>query len=186
MLFRVDDVSINTDTDYLHELVAVVRGRLPKAEFLFAVSPLVHDLSWCVGSDRQRTFPRVLSAVSDHRRFFEVQHAGVPDVYGPGRLPTLASHGLFHVDHRLLGREAQEMSIVGSCSLVASKIFVPPFNKWNKDTESVCAEHGIELVKFEDGWRHVNYNKFDPAHDKWYLHTHDVDSARLGAWLGET
>ncbi len=96
---------------------------------------------------------------------------------------VIASHGLIHVDHRLMGREAQELSIVASCSLVGAKIFVPPFNKWNRDTASVCDEHGIELVKFEDGWRHVRFNAFDPSHDKYYLHTHDTTATWLREWM---
>jgi hypothetical protein len=133
--------------------------------------------------ERERAFPRKLSAMSDHRNFFKVQKLGLPlgQVTGVVRL---ASHGLVHADHRLMGREAQELSIVTSCSLVDTRVFVPPFNKWNKDTESVCAEHGIELVKFEDGWRHVNYNKFDPTHERYYCHTHDVTAESLAKWFG--
>ena len=85
----------------------------------------------------------------------------------------MASHGLIHVDHRLMTKEAQELSILTSASLVKANVFIPPFNKWNKDTESICDEHGIELIKFEDGWLCMEYNSYDDNHDKWYLHARE-------------
>lgn len=184
MIFRIDDVSVNTDRGGLYALIDTVRRHVPGVKILLAVSPLVHDVSHEPSPDNERPFPKILLAMSDHRKMFSVQRCGIPgDLTCIGE-DAIASHGLVHVDHRLMGREAQELSIVTSCSLVESSIFVPPFNKWNKDTESVCAEHGIELVKFEDGWKHVNYNVFDPGHLKWYMHTHDTDAKRLGAWFG--
>jgi CheY-like chemotaxis protein len=29
----------------------------------------------------------------------------------------------------------------------------------NKDTEEICINSNIELIKFEDGWKHILYNK---------------------------
>lgn len=183
MIFRIDDVSVNTNPDNLRGIVGVIQERLPEAKFLLAVSPMVHDVSEEPSADRERAFPRLLSAMSDHRLLFKVARGGVPEYVREMGLP-LASHGLVHVDHRLLGREAQELSIVASCSIVGTTTFVPPFNHWNRDTESVCAEHSIELVKFETGWRHVCFNRFDRSvPGKYYLHTHDTDSNWLRVWL---
>lgn len=200
--FRVDDVSLNTDLARLQAIVRAVRERLPRARFLFTISPLVHDLSSEPEAERGRIFPKILNAHSDHRVFFRVDRAGIPDITtecnqamffaeDPEKYPlfhkidgiTYASHGLLHVDHRLLDRGQQEMSILISCSLAKSKVFVPPFNKWNRDTEEICREHGIELVKWEDGWRHAGHNGFDPSHDRYYLHEHDTDATRIGAWI---
>jgi len=88
-----------------------------------------------------------------------------------------------HVDHRLLKKEAQELSILVSCSLSKSKIFVPPFNKWNKDTDEICEEHGIELVKFEDGWLCMEYNNFDVNHDLWYVHSREFTVESFKKWI---
>ena len=185
MIFRIDDVSANTNTAHLQAIVTTICARVPDASIVLAISPLVHDVSGEPEADRERAFPRLLSAMSDHRNLYRVRRCGWPEkltIHGSATL-SLASHGLVHVDHRLLGREAQELSIVASCSLVGAQIFCPPFNHWNRDTESVCAEHGIELIKFEDGWRHVRFNKFDPKHERYYLHTHDTAAEWLAGWF---
>lgn len=186
MIFRIDDVSVNTDLVKLKKIVSTVRKVVPDAAFLFAISPMVHDVSEERAGDFERAFPRVLSAISDHRVMFKVSRLGVPDLAGITTSNwSVASHGLVHVDHRLMGREAQELSIVTSCALVGTFSFVPPFNKYNKDTISVCDEHNISLVRFEDGWEHVLYNDFNNRdYDaKYYMHTHDVDVAFLKSWL---
>jgi D-lyxose ketol-isomerase len=75
------------------------------------------------------------------------------------------------------------MSILVSASLVKAKIFIPPFNKWNKDTEDICRDSAIELVKFEDGWKCAEYNKFDPSQILWYLHHREFTSETFKRWL---
>ena len=95
----------------------------------------------------------------------------------------MASHGLVHVDHRLLDKSSQEMSILISSSLVNANIFIPPFNKWNKLTEEVCIENGIELIKFEDGWLCMEYNSYDDSHDKWYLHAREFTFDNFKKWF---
>lgn len=187
-VFRIDDVSLNTDPLGLRDIVEAILVALPSATILLAVSPLVHDLGAEPVNERGRIFPKILNAMSDPRVFYRVDQAGVPFVVRAREktLPPkvqLASHGLLHFDHRLFSRDVQELSILVSCSLVKSRVFVPPFNKYNRDTESVCAEHGIELVKWEDGWRHVGYNSFDLTHGKWYLHAHDATAERVIKWL---
>ena len=185
--FRVDDVSANTEHDSLSAIIAVIRECVPDAEIMLAVSPLVMSLLGEPVRDQERAFPRILSAMSDHRLFYGVQIANQRP-YMPVDTTGIVfvSHGLVHVDHRLLGREAQELSIVASCSLVGTRIFCPPFNKHNHDTASVCAEHGVELIRFEDGWRHVRFNAFDPKNcQKYYCHTHDMDAAWLKEWFAK-
>jgi hypothetical protein len=66
------------------------------------------------------------------------------------------------------------MSILTGSSLSESHIFVPPFNKWNKDTEEICEENKIWLVKFEHGWRCLEYEPFDEKHELWYLHAREL------------
>lgn len=83
----------------------------------------------------------------------------------------LVSHGLFHVDHADLQYDAQEMSIVSSCNLLGCDVFIPPFNRFNQTTESVCKHHLINLVKsYEEGWRSLEYEEFDLNHNLWYFH----------------
>jgi|SRR5688572_17727674 len=160
--FRFDDVCINANIGHINAIASFMLERVPDAQILFGISPLVHDHCG------ERVFPEVLNAYSDFRKFFAVSRAGIPSNLHPQAV--LAGHGLFHLDHRLIGYEAQEMSILASCALVGAKRFIPPFNKYNKFTEEICKDNGIELVRFEEGWKSAEFNKFDKYHDKWYLH----------------
>lgn len=178
--FRFDDVSVNTDqgkifkmTQLLYELFGV------QCEVIYAVSLAVHDRNGAEGLAAERVFPSILHTESDYRCFYRVKRVGLPLLadFGPNevRKPVIASHGLVHVDHRLLSRTAQELSIVMSCSILNSRTFVPPFHKWNEKTERVCRENDIHLTKYDEGWKHLLYHKFDISHERYYLHTHDFD-----------
>ena len=156
--------------------------KFPDCVVLYGVSPLVHDMSYEKNDvEKQRIFPRILNALSDYKNFYKVDMAGLPEFHPKA---TLAAHGLIHVDHRLLPKSVQEISILISASLVKSKIFIPPFNKWNKDTEEICDEHGIELVKFEDGWLSMEHNNFSDIHNKWYLHAREFEYDDFVKWFG--
>lgn len=177
MIVRFDDICVNTDLDNAEQLAGFCREM--GAEVMWCISPLVHDIP--VTESPERVFPGMLKAFSDFRRFYKATRLGVPPVpKGVSR----ASHGLIHVDHRLLDYAAQEMSIVVSCNLVGSRVFVPPFNKWDEGTEEVCDEHGIRLVKFEDGWRSCEHNQRSPHQRLWYLHSRRWDLVRFRAWWG--
>jgi hypothetical protein len=177
IVFRIDDISINTSELRLRSQISMLLDRFEESSILLGVSPLVFDMSAGNPLQTERIFPKILNAYSDHRLFYQVQKLGIPefvdDLSRDNRI-TIASHGLLHVDHRLMDKGAQEVSILTSCSLAGSRVFIPPFNKWNEDTEAICSEAGIELIKFEDGWRHLGYNKIDSELTrKYYYHTHD-------------
>lgn len=179
MLVRFDDICINTDLDAAGAMAkhALDAGH----EVMWCVSPLVHDLSEAEGEARQRVFPAIFKAMSDQRCFYGVDRLGLPAI--PDSRIQLASHGLLHMDHRLLGREAQEMSILTSCKLVGTQTFVPPFNKWNCTTENVCRENKVALVKFEDGWRSMEHNRPGRETGKWYLHSRAFTVEQFKAWV---
>ncbi len=176
MIFRFDDYSTNTDHNKISEMVLFVMSKFPEAKIVLGVSTITHN------NCGERIFPSILNAYSDYRKFYEVDKADSLEP-GPSR-SIIASHGLIHVDHRHLSRQTQEMSILVSCSLCKSKIFIPPFNKWNEDTESICEEHGIELIKYEDGWKSAEHNAFDPSHLLWYLHPYAWTVEKFKEWLG--
>ena len=178
--FRFDDICINADMSKANYMAKLLREKFPTCEILFCISPLVHDMSDTTGVTSERIFPKILNAHSDFREFYKTDLCGLPEI-----IPEVsrASHGLVHVDHRLLIKEAQELSILSSCSLSKSKIFVPPFNKWNKYTDEICEEHGIELVKFEDGWLCMEYNNFDVNHDLWYVHSREFTVESFKKWI---
>lgn len=169
IIFRCDDVSINTDICKLQFIEEIILKYLPKASFLFGISIMVHDMSIENGIIKERIFPKILNAFSDFRVFYKVNKLGMPSLYKTQA--KFASHGLVHVDHRLLTKQCQELSILTSCSIVKTNIFIPPFNKWNNETENICKENDIELIKFENGWKHFNHNSC--LSEKTYFHTHD-------------
>lgn len=163
--FRIDDVSINTNPIRLSEMVGMLRSAHPGCRVMMAVSPCVFK------SNDERVFPSMLHREPDFRMFYKSNALGVPYEM-VAMADVVAAHGMAHVDHRLLERSAQEMSIVMSCSLVGSRIFVPPFHKYDVDTIAVCEEFGIELARLHDGMSHLKFNKVG-ACDYYYFHTHD-------------
>ncbi len=169
IIFRCDDVSINTDINKLQKIENIILNYIPDADFIFGISLIVNDMSEQTGLGKERIFPKIFNAFSDYKIFYKANKIGIPKLYKTKA--KLASHGLIHVDHRLLTKESQEFSILVSCSIVQTNIFIPPFNKWDKNTENICAEHKIELIKFEDEWKHFSYNK--NISSKMYFHTHD-------------
>ena len=181
MTFRFDDVCINADMGLINKMTDFIFNKFQDCDILWGISPLVHDMSFENDSKQsQRIFPKILNAYSDHRKFYAVDKAGLPEIHPRAKM---ASHGLIHVDHRLLNKEAQEMSILVSSSLAKANIFIPPFNKWNSDTESICNDNNIELIKFEDGWLCMEYNKFNSGHKKWYLHAREFSFNQFIEWF---
>lgn len=176
--FRFDDVCLNADSIHTNNIARLLRNKFPDCCIIYAVSPLV------VESTCQRVYPKIWNALSDYRQFYKVTDAAVPVFFGIDNI-TVASHGLIHVDHRLLAHAAQEMSILVSCSLVRSKIFVPPFNKWNKHTEDICNENGIDLIKFEDGWRCMEYEPYNTDTKLWYLHARELTLKQVEQWINQ-
>jgi len=179
-IFRFDDICVNADMELHINIANQIKKVIPSAEVIFCVSPLVHDMSAETGKSKQRIFPKILNAYSDHRTFYNVDKCEVPTF--PEWI-TRAGHGLIHVDHRLLTKEVQELSILTSCSLSKSSIFVPPFNKWNEHTANICTEHSIKLVKFEDGWLCCEYNEYNPKHNLWYIHAREFTLQSFTKWL---
>ena len=178
--FRFDDICINANMEETINIAEYIKKTIPSSEIIFCISPLVHDMASDKGASAERIFPKILNAHSDYRKFYKVDKCGVPKF--PDWI-TRAGHGLIHVDHRLLTKEAQELSIITSCSLARASIFVPPFNKWNEDTEDICKEHGIKLVKFEDGWLCCEYNEYNPKHNLWYIHAREFTFNEFIKWI---
>lgn len=176
MTFRFDDVCGTSDMELTNNLTDFLLKRFPSCRVIWAISPLVHDSQ----IHSQRVFPKEWNALSDFRQHYKLNTFS--DIKGRDDV-TVATHGLIHVDHRLLTKEAQELSIILSASLVGSNIFVPPFNKWNKETEDICKENLIELIKFEYGWQSMEFNKFNTDTKLWYLHAREWTLETFIKWF---
>ena len=181
--FRFDDVCGNTDAVKLTEAVTVIRAYVPEVTILFAWSPVIFERHQLPEDQWERVHPRILTAQSDITAYYRGMDACSPPYLLRKLGVVWAGHGLAHVDHRLLARDAQEMSIVMSCAIARATTFVPPYNKWNTDTIGICKHHGITLVRFEDGWRHVGHNPFHPRQSLYYLHPYDRTPEQLASWF---
>lgn len=179
-IFRFDDVCINADLKLIQRMTDYLYESFPFCQVIYGVSPLVHRMETGDYTRDQRIFPEVLNAMSDYRNFFRVELAGIPTLDPRAKR---AGHGLVHVDHRLLKKEVQELSILASCSLVGAEMFIPPFNKWNEDTESVCEDNNIELIKFESGWLSMEHNNYNAITNYWYLHAREWTFEKFKEWF---
>lgn len=180
VVFRFDDISKNTSLDEVNDIAFYLRLKFPNCRIIYGISPIVFDMSLYPKDNPQRVFPKILTAQSIYQNFYKGSIIGVPEV--PPHI-EVASHGLFHIDSRLLTRECQEMNILSSCALVNSMVFIPPFNKWNRDTVNICKENNIQLFAFEDGWKSIEHNQYDPEHKLWYLHHWAFGLDKVKAWL---
>lgn len=180
LTFRFDDICVNSDMNHANDIAFFLKTKFPDCRIIYGISPLVTDMSKYPNDDNQRVFPKVFTALSDYRNFYFVQKLGIPDV---PEYVEVASHGMIHVDHRLLTLECQEMSILLSCNLVNSQIFIPPFNKWNNNTDMICNKMGIELIKFEKGWLSMEHNSYNPNHTLWYLHHRAFTLEQIKSWF---
>ncbi len=177
-IFRFDDISMNSDINKARLMTIALRNYFPNCIILWCVSLL------STVETNGRVFPSIWKAYSDHTKFFNVKQMGMPNV--PQNLDIkVASHGLVHVDHRLLTKEAQEMSILVSCSLLGAEDYIPPFNKWNADTEEICNRGNINLIRFEDGWKNMKFEECDLNHNLWYLHHREFTMDGLLQWIGK-
>jgi hypothetical protein len=154
-------VSANTDIKKLSKIYGAIHTAFPNAEIwscitLFAQNnfkgSVYHDTPF-KGKDINWFYKNADSFISEYRH----------------PMCKVASHGLYHIDHSKVSRETQEMSIIGSCAYLKTKIFVPPFNKFNQDTLDICFDNNIE-IKME-GWKSLEHNDFDSKHKMWYFHS---------------
>jgi hypothetical protein len=174
--FRIDDVSVNTDALKLSGMVKFLRDKMPECRIMVSVSPMVFDMSACENLlMRERVFPAMWHTRSDFREFYKMNKVGLPSFLDVLRKTDVevASHGMIHVDHRLLKRSAQEMSILTSCALLNTAYFVPPFHKFDRRTEKICVDHRIMIVRYDQSFTHLAYHPFDGRKTSYYFHTHD-------------
>lgn len=188
-VFRFDDYCGNTDSYDIRELMSVILKKVPKAKFLIGVCPLYVD------RDDERAFPPEWAPRSNPYDYYNVDSAfwnsdeidvltnGFDD--GDAEFPVIiASHGLVHCDHTRLTEDELRMSIVLSCKLLKTNVFIPPYNKWDARIVRVCRENKINLIKYEDGWKHVKYNEYDKKHCFWYVHPYEVNAQFFEWWFG--
>lgn len=169
MIFRNDDVSVNTNPKELARTYGAIHEIFPDAEIWSCVTLFANR------NPKGSIYPDVPFKNNETNWFYKNADCFMYDYKHP--LYKVASHGLYHIDHSKVSRETQEMSIIGSCSYLKSKLFVPPFNKFNQDTLDICFDNDIKIIT--DGWKSLEHEQFDSAHKMWYFHSWQWSSGQL-------
>ena len=192
VIWRIDDVSPNTDMAKLRAICGLLRKKTPGCAIWLGIS-IFGRREW----PQESVYPNPPFKDRPLEWFCAINSAAFLDLRsrafsvgweGREPLPTgalvIASHGLIHADHSRLSEDAQAMSILTSCSLLQTRIFIPPFCRYDFHTEGICEASGIFLAKrVEHGWKSIECNSFNPLHDRWYLHPWRWTVGRLKEYL---
>lgn len=167
MIFRNDDVNPNTDLEELRDIYSEIYHKYPDVTIISGVTV------FSGASTKQSIYEEVPFKHKPKTWFYKVKHV-INSWFG-----KVASHGLLHSDHSVLSKDAQEMSILTSCSYLDTDIFIPPFNRFNEDTISVCKENNIQLIGYNEKWLSLEHNNFNDQHDKWYFHSWRIHKEKM-------
>ena len=175
LMIRDDDINAYSDLDTIRDVYTIIRKRFSKVRIISCVSLLAKT------NGSGNVYP-----------FSPVRGRPTKDLYGVDSvlnktltgLGEIASHGLLHIDHSKVSKDAQEMSILTSCNILNTKLFCAPFNGYNSDTLAICKENGIELITNKYKWLSLEFNKFNHNHRAWYFHSWRYDVPRIKKELG--
>ena len=144
IIFRNDDVNPNSNIEDIKAMYMIIRKYFPHAEIWSAVNMIAKTSK--DGSCYPAIKPKDIK-FTDVNLIFDRKH--LPD------LENIASHGLLHLDHRNVDRDLQKYSILTSCALLNTKVFVPPFWRWNAETNQICEAAGVKLWT-EGDWFNID------------------------------
>lgn len=174
VIFRNDDINPSTDFNNVKKQYNVIRELVPDVEIWQGVT--------LFGKENKKGSVYADTPFKDKPTdwFFDI------DNYYSHKSCNLSdkqcSHGLFHADHTRMSRDAQAMSIIGSCKILKSDTFLPPFNRYNGETKLICKENGIHMIT-KTGWKNLIFNDFDPNHKLWYWHSWEWSAKALESKL---
>lgn len=175
LIIRNDDVNFNTNPKKLGEIYGAIHSILPDAEIWSVISIFGGRNS------KGAVYGDLPLKDKDVNWFYKHSDCVMGNFGTP--LFKVASHGLFHIDHSVVSRQTQEMSILSSCALLKTNLFIPPFNRSNQDTADICFDNDITLVS--GGWKSMDCEKFDLNHRLWYLHSWRWTAEKLKDYLYE-
>ena len=162
MIIRNDDVSPATPPRELMQMYTIIRKHIPSAQIWSCVNLFAKM------NIKGSVYPDLPLKEQPMSYFYDVDKAWQGKAIGIGKI---VSHGVLHVDHTQLSRDAKEMSIVTSCKFLQADIFVPPFNKYDEEMDDICKSIGVRLVKPSDGWKSLESDTFNPDHKLWFFHS---------------
>jgi hypothetical protein len=174
VIIRNDDISPSTDLERLYNLYECIGRMCPEAKIISGVT------LFGVWNNKEAVYPDLPLKTKSNKHLYKVNRVMNRHSHVIGEI---ASHGMFHVKHSQLSKDAQEMSIVGSCNFLNTDKFIAPFNDYNEDTVDICAENKIELLTKSYYWKSMEHNKFDSSHKYWYLHSWRYSLKQLREYL---
>lgn len=161
MIFRNDDISSNTNLVHVREIYDKIKSKYPTCRIISGVTLFSR------GGIKGSVYDDVPFKNKPLKWFYDVDSV----VSNLDRIPgEIAAHGTLHVDHTKLSRDAQEMSILTACNYLQTKLFIPPFNKFNDRTLDICVSNNIDLISGAV-WKSLEFNKFDSNYKFWYFHS---------------
>ncbi len=168
IIIRNDDVSANTDYSKLKIMYGIIRELLPEAEIWSGYNLI------CGGKGAvESVYPDIPLKMHRKEYFYNLStRASMPSPLcwsEPNH--KICSHGLLHVDHTELERQAQEMSIVTSCRILDTCCFIPPFNRYNDSMVEICRHNDIFMVTDLDCWKSFEFQPFNANYNRWYFHS---------------
>ena len=176
LIIRNDDVSASSDMERICEMYDLIWARFPEAVVWSGVSVFSRGEAGSV-------YPELPLFRHPVEWFYNADKVWIW-IKNYGDKHKIASHGLYHIDHSQLSKDAQAMSILGSCKYLKTDVFAAPYGKGDADTEIICRDNNIQLVLLNDKWKSLEFNKFDPSHKHWYFHSWRYDINRLKEQLG--
>lgn len=162
MIIRDDDVSFNTDKKKIASMYGVIHTMYPNAEVWTGITLFAQN------NFKGSVYTEIPFKDKDTEWFYRNADSFMDSYRHP--MCKVVSHGLYHIDHSKVSRGVQEMSIIGSCSYLKTKIFVPPFGRVNQNTKDICFDNGITLGH-DETWKSLEHNQFDSKHERWYFHS---------------
>lgn len=161
MIFRNDDINPNTNLVHIREIYDKINSIHPGSRIISGVTLFSR------GGIKGSVYDDIPFKDKPMKWLYDVDSV----ISNIDKIPgEIASHGMLHVDHSRLSKDAQEMSILTSCHYLKTKLFIPPFNRFNSVTEEICMENEIILIGGEN-WKSFEFQKFNPDHKFWYFHS---------------
>jgi hypothetical protein len=162
VILRNDDVSPSSDFKKIDAMYKSFKAAYPNSEIWSCVNIFGFK------NDKEAVYPDLPLSQLPLYYFYNVDSIlGNPGI----NLHKIISHGLLHVKHTQLSRQAQEMSIVTSCRALHTDIFCPPFTNYDSITEEICKENGIKITRREQGWKSLESEPFNQEHPFWFYHS---------------
>lgn len=171
---RLDDINPNTDFIDLKKQIQIIRDN---------GFELVAGINLFGKTAEGTVYPDMPLCGHENSYFMDVDNfISVDDLYNCDiKQDEIVSHGMIHADHSKLSKDAQEMSILVSCSMLGTKRFIPPFNRYNDTTLEILKKYDIELVNNDKElkWHSLENLQYDSSHEKWYYHPWRINSYKL-------